>query len=260
MILDAIVQKKKIRIGEGKKAMPLSEMRKMAESSAGTVSFRRAITAPGLSVIAEVKKASPSKGLICSDFKPLRIAAQYEGAGAAAVSVLTEEDFFLGCGETLTRVKSLVKLPVLRKDFIVDVWQVYESRAIDADAVLLIATLLDSARLREFRLLAEELGMDALVEAHSEPELESAVASGAGIIGINNRDLNTFFVDIRTTGHLKKLMPSGITVVSESGIENRRDIEYLEDIGVEAALVGEALMKAPDIAAKMRELKGGETL
>lgn len=257
MILQEIIAKKRIRLEEHKRKISIDQMqREIAQGTYQTAAFREALNAPGISVIAEIKKASPSKGIICRDFSPSRIAAQYEISGASALSVLTEEDFFLGSGKYLQSVKSFVKIPVLRKDFIIDPWQIYEAKVLGADALLLIARLLDEKTLRNYRELAITMGMDSLVEAHNEEEIQKAVNSGAGIIGINNRDLNTFQVELKNTEKLIKFIPPDITVVSESGIKTRSDMLFLEDIGVDAVLIGETLMKADSVRQKMSELKG----
>jgi indole-3-glycerol phosphate synthase len=255
MILEDIAAKKRRRLEVEKRRLSTEALRELAMNSGGTRGlFREAIKRPGLSVIAEVKKASPSKGLICGDFEPVRIAREYEAAGAAAVSVLTEEDFFLGKAEYLLEVKENTKIPVLRKDFILDPWQVYESRLMGADAILLIAALLPADRLKELRALTEELAMDVLAEAHNAEELARCIGSGADIVGINNRDLHTFAVDLRTTGALRGLIPPHIAVVSESGVDTAEDMRYLRDLAVDAVLIGESLMRAPSVWEKMREL------
>jgi len=259
MILDEIIEKRKIRLEAAKKALPIHAIRREAEKRRGTQrGFIDALKRDGLSVIAEVKKASPSKGLIREDgFDPERIALEYERSGADAVSVLTEEDFFQGSGEYLTRIKKATAIPVLRKDFIFDPWQVYESACLGADAVLLIAAALTAKELEELRLLAKSLGMDALVEAHDPFEMEKALDSGAQIVGINNRDLRTFEVRLDTTQRLIRMVPPGIATVSESGIHTAADIEYIASLGVDAALIGESLMRAGSVYEKMKEFKGG---
>jgi indole-3-glycerol phosphate synthase len=257
MILDTIIEKKKARLETEKQALPVETLRRAAESSRNkTRDFKAALRQDGVSIIAEIKKASPSKGVIKSDFDPLQTAREYERSGAAAISVLTEEDFFLGKSEYLTQVKNLAGVPVLRKDFIFDPWQVWQSAHLGADAILLIAAVLTTEKLKTLRILAGDLGMDALVEAHDQDEVKMALESGAEIIGINNRDLKTFKVDIGTTGKLAGGIPPGISVVSESGINTAADMEYLMGLGVDAALVGESLMKAGSISGKMKELKG----
>lgn len=258
MILDTIIEKRSIRLEAEKQAVSLDVMKRAAESRRGSKGcFKAALMQGGISIIAEIKKASPSKGLIKSDFDPLRIAREYERSGAAAISVLTEEDFFQGSSEYLEQVKQAVRIPVLRKDFIFDPWQVWQSAYLGADAILLIAAVLSAEQMKSLRVLAGELNMDALVEVHDRDELESALVSGAQIIGINNRNLKTFEVDINMTGKLARAIPPGIAVVSESGINTADDMRYLKALNVDAALVGESLMKAECISAKMRELKGG---
>lgn len=258
MILDEIIAKRRIRLKAEKEALPFETLRYQAKNSlSGKKDFKSVLKSEGISIIAEIKKASPSKGLIRSDFNPLRIAREYEQSGAAAISVLTEEDFFMGRSEYLAEVVKIVGIPVLRKDFIFDPWQVWQSVSLGADAILLIAAVLDKEELRSLLVLANSLGMDALVEVHGKEELEKALNSGAEIIGVNNRDLKTFEVDIETTGKLIGEIPSGVTVVSESGINTAADMKYLKKHGADAALIGESLMRADSISAKMKELKGG---
>jgi indole-3-glycerol phosphate synthase len=209
-------------------------------------------------VIAEVKKASPSKGIIREDFDPVRIALEYEQSGASAISVLTEEDFFLGRREYLTRIRASVAIPLLRKDFIIEPYQVVEARALGADAFLLIVSLLTDPTLEELIFLGQELGMEALVEVHNEEELDRALHTPARIIGINNRDLKTFVTDIQTTFRLVERIPEGRVVVSESGIQSPEDLKQMERFGIEAVLVGEVLMRSPHPGEKLRELLGYE--
>ncbi|MCS7048700.1 MAG: indole-3-glycerol phosphate synthase TrpC [Verrucomicrobiae bacterium] len=210
----------------------------------------------GLALIAEVKKASPSAGVIATNFQPVAIAKEYRAAGAAALSVLTDEKFFQGRIEYLQQIRAVVKLPVLRKDFIVDELQIYESVARGADAILLIVAILDGAQLRQYLALARQLKIPALVEVHDEEELQRALDSGAELIGINNRDLRTFTVDLATTERLASRVPSDRLVVAESGIHTRADVERVQRAGVKAILVGESLMRSNDVAAKVRELLG----
>jgi indole-3-glycerol phosphate synthase len=208
-------------------------------------------------LIAEVKKASPSKGIICPDFNPVNIAKTYAANGAAAISVLTEPKYFLGSLDYLLDIKKALAakpLPLLRKDFIFDPYQIYEARAYGADCLLLIVAMLSPAQLSELLQLSQQLGMMNLVEVHNAAELEIALKSGAPVIGINNRDLNTFKVDLKTTSTLRPLIPADRLVVSESGIRTRKDMLQLQEWGVNAALIGEALMTSPDLAAKMKEL------
>ncbi|MBI3995772.1 MAG: indole-3-glycerol phosphate synthase TrpC, partial [Nitrospirae bacterium] len=210
----------------------------------------------GLKLIAELKQASPSQGLLRDRFDPAGIARIYEEEGATAVSVLTEERFFRGSLEYLSIVRKAVSRPLLRKDFVLDEYQVYEARAFDADAVLLIAAILDDNRLSDFQALAGDLGMNALVEVHTEEEVDRALRAGAGLIGINNRDLTTFKTDLKTTFRLIRGIPDDRIVVSESGIARSKDVERLIEAEADAVLIGETFMKSPDIRGKIRELFG----
>lgn len=220
-------------------------------------SFREALSAAGLSFICEVKKASPSKGVIAGDFPYLDIARDYEAAGAAAISVLTEPDFFLGSDDYLREIARTVSVPVLRKDFVIDPFQIYEAKGLGASAVLLIAALLDLPTLREFIALAASLGLDSLVEAHDETELTRALDAGAEIIGVNNRNLLTFEVDLRTSIALRSRVPAGILFVAESGIRGADDIAALSAAGVDAVLIGETLMRERDKKSALAALKNG---
>ncbi len=211
----------------------------------------------GVALIAEVKKASPSAGVICPDFDPVKIARQYEAAGASALSVLTDEKFFQGRLEYIRQIREAVKLPVLRKDFIIDELQVHESVVAGGDAILLIVAILDDQQLRAYRQLAGELRLASLVEVHDERELERALSAGAEIIGINNRDLTTFKVDLATTERLAVKIGGSRSVVAESGINTRVDVERVARAGANAILVGESLMKSGDVAGKVKELLGG---
>jgi indole-3-glycerol phosphate synthase len=212
--------------------------------------------ARGVALIAEVKKASPSAGVICANFAPVPIAKEYRAAGAAALSVLTDEKFFQGRIEYLQQIRAVVKLPVLRKDFILDELQVYESVARGADAILLIAAILEEAQVRDYLALARQLRVAAVVEVHDEAELDRAVQAEAEIIGINNRDLRTFAVDLATTERLAPRVPADKLVVAESGIGTRADVERVRRAGAKAILVGESLMRSGDVAGKVRELIG----
>jgi indole-3-glycerol phosphate synthase len=204
-------------------------------------------------IIAEVKKASPSKGIIREDFNPLKIAEIYQENGASAISVLTDKEFFQGDINYLSDIKKVVTLPLLRKDFIIHEYQIFEARAYGADAFLLIAAILEKNQIKDYIHIGLELGMSALVEVHKKKELDDVLSIKANLIGINNRDLDTFKVDIKTTERLMEYIPDDVTVVSESGIEKRDDILHLEEIGVDAFLIGEALMKEKDIGKKLRE-------
>jgi indole-3-glycerol phosphate synthase len=258
-ILDAIVEKKRQRIEEAKSRVPPGELKiRIGDMAARTRDFASAVKRPkgeGIRLIAEMKKASPSKGPIREDFYPGEIASAYAGR-AHAISVLTEEDFFLGSLTHLKEAKGAAPLPVLRKDFIIDEYQLYESRAARADAILLIEAILDKKQAGEYLELAGELGMGVLFEVRDEWGLEIALDIGAQIIGINNRDLKTFKIDLGTTLNLIEAIHTERTVVSESGIERRADVVRLAEAGVDAVLVGTAFMEAADIEAKIKELMG----
>jgi len=257
MILDKIVAAKWLRLEKQKQHMPIEALMERVRAMPQRESsvFENALKRDGLSIIAEVKKASPSKGVISEDFHPVEIAREYESCGADAVSVLTEEDFFMGSGEYLTEIGKAVALPLLRKDFLFDIWQVYESRLLGAHAILLIAGILSAEQMRTFQDAASRLGMDALVEAHDEGELEKALNAGVKIVGINNRDLKTFDVSLKTTERLLGMVPSGVITVSESGIFTADDAQFVYDLGADAVLVGESLMRAGDVKAQLSALK-----
>jgi indole-3-glycerol phosphate synthase len=244
LILEEIAAKTRIRVDAAKQTLPFDTVRALARPGGNGFPFERALAQAGLSFICEVKKASPSKGIIAGDFPYLQIAREYEDAGAAAISVLTEPEYFLGSDAYLREIAQTVTVPILRKDFIVDSYQVYESSLLGASAILLICAILDTDTVREYIRIADSLGLSALVEVHSALEVESALNAGARIIGINNRDLKTFTVDLETTSRLRKLIPAGIITVSESGIRSVEDIRALE--AVDAVLVGETLMRSPD--------------
>lgn len=235
---------------------PLAEVRAAALDGAAPRDFGGALGREGISLIAEVKKASPSKGVIRQDFDAAAIARTYAGAGARALSVLTDEAYFQGRDTYLQIARQVSGLPVLRKDFIVDPYQIYESRLIGADAILLIAALMDGEQLDDFHGLGRELDMAVLVEVHDELEMARAVMAGAQIIGINNRDLRSFQTRLETTFALLPAVPDGAISVSESGIGCRQDVERLAAAGVDAMLVGESLMREADVGAKVRELLG----
>ena len=256
MILDTIVAKKKIEVAELRNKgiqLPIEFREKVISPSRG---FRNTlITYPEVSIIAEVKKASPSKGVICADFHPVDIAVNYEQNGAQAISVLTDVDFFQGSLLYMMQVREAASLPVLRKDFIIDELQIEEASAHGADAILLIAAILDLAQLRDYMACAGEYGMDVLVEVHDERETELALEAGSELIGINNRNLKDFSMDIETTFRLKKLIPEDIPVVSESGLKTVDDFRRLRDEGITAALVGETLMRAGADSALLQSLR-----
>lgn len=284
MILDEIAAKTKERVAEQKKKVPLEEIKRQAldivarETDNGSspyskFPFRDNLAADGISFICEVKKASPSKGLIAPDFPYVEIAKEYEAAGASAISVLTEPFYFQGSNQFLMDIKNEVNIPLLRKDFTVDEYMIYEAKVIGASAVLLICAILDDEQLASYLQLAHELGMSALVEAHDEDEVRRAIACRAGIIGVNNRDLRTFTVDIMNSVRLRKLIPDMVPAtgagaaadtlapqkmvyVSESGIKTKEDIDRLKANGTDAVLIGETFMRSPDKKKLFAELRG----
>jgi indole-3-glycerol phosphate synthase len=252
-ILDTIVIQKKQEV-EQLKSEGVSRPASTVDPPRG---FMQAlIQSAGIAVIAEVKKASPSKGVISPDFNPTEIAASYERGGAEAVSVLTDEKFFQGSLDYILQVRQEVKLPVIRKDFIIHELQIEEASNYGADAILLIAAILDQDQIRDYLQMSNELDMDALVEVHDEKELEKSLVAGSALIGINNRDLRDFTVNIETTTRLRKEIPDEIPVVSESGIKTHEDMKLLEDHGIAAALIGETLMRSGDREAAIREIRG----
>lgn len=254
-VLKEIVHKKKEKILFAKQSLPEEELKVKVQGLPATRPFIEAISKPRqISLIAEIKKASPSRGLIRQDFDQKQIAAIYKECGVQAISVLTEEDFFQGSISYINEVKQIANLPILRKDFILEPYQVYESRFYGADAILLIADLLSKDRLSELMQLAETLGMDYLIEAHTEKELKKILSLKAPLIGINNRDLHTLEVDPKTTEKLFLLIPRDQTVVVESGIKNRQDVMFFKILGVSAVLIGEAFMEAVDIKKKVEEI------
>lgn len=256
MILDEICAHKRIEVDAAKAARPLSALEERIEEARPARDFRLALRKPGISLIAEVKRSSPTRGMMMSGRDPVELAGLYEQAGARAISVLTDSKYFNGSLDDFVAVRRGVAAPCLRKEFIIDAYQIYEARAVDADAILLIVRILSDKQLKDYLELAESLGMAALVETHDEMEIERALKAGAHIIGINNRDLTTFEVDLNTTLRLKKYVSGGHVLVSESGIQTREHVKKLEDGGVDAILVGEALVTSPDIHAKIRELLG----
>ena len=257
--LERIVAHKRAEVAARRASRPFAAVEADARAQAPALDFTGALAAPGMRLIAEVKGASPSKGVLIEPFDPASIAADYLAAGADCLSVLTDERFFRGSLDHLRAVKELSVAsghprPVLRKDFVLDAYQVAEARAAGADAVLLIVAMLDDAALRDLHAAVRGWGMAALVEVHNAPEAERAVAAGATLIGINNRDLHTFTVDLATTERLAAQLPAGTTVVGESGIATAADVARLEAAGVDAILVGESLVKAPDRRAAIRAL------
>jgi indole-3-glycerol phosphate synthase len=255
MILDKIIETKKEEVEQLKKQTSVSALERTIALLEPCRDFRQVLRPNACAIIAEVKCASPSRGRFIADFDLVRIAGVYEQNGAAAISVLTDEKYFSGHKNYLTQIRQNVKLPLLRKDFIIDPIQIYETRAIGADAILLIVHVLEK-KLTEFILLSKEIGLNPLVEVHTEEELNLALASGAEIIGINNRNLDTFVTDIKTSRKLRAQIPTDKIVVAESGIMSREDIEFLMQANIHAFLIGEALITAPDIGKKLREFKG----
>jgi indole-3-glycerol phosphate synthase len=252
-ILDEIIDNKKHVLALKKQLITIEKFCELA-ARRYRHDFKAALRGKGVKLIAEVKKASPSKGVLVPDFRPLELAQTYEANGAAAISVLTEVSQFQGSLSHLLMISEIVNIPLLRKDFIFDEYQVYESAAFGADAILLITAILSTEKLKQLMEVAGKLNLDCLVEVHNEEELQKALLAGAEIIGINNRDLNTFKVDTNVTRRLRMLIPEGQLVVSESGISNKDDMKKMKECKVNAVLVGEALVTAKDIPAKMREL------
>ena len=257
-ILDEILEHKRQEVAASKQRVSSSSMAERASGCLETVrGFRRALTeGPGARVIAEIKRRSPSKGEIRPDFDPVDCARSYAGAGAAAISVLTDERYFGGRLEFLVAVRSAVSIPLLRKDFVVDAYQIDEARVSGADAVLLIVAALSGKELRGLRQHALSLGLDVLVEVHDEEDLETALAAGADLIGINNRDLRSFETDLAVTERLAPQVPGDALIVAESGIFSHEEIRRLEGVGVHAFLVGESLMREADVGLALRRLRG----
>ncbi len=253
-MLDKIIAQKREEVEQRKKAATITYLQERITRQKPVLDLVPALKGDSIRLIAEVKQASPSRGILSPNFNPTELARTYTECGAAAISVLTEANYFMGSIEYLAAIKAVVGLPLLRKDFIFDLYQVYESRAYGADALLLIAAILSQEQLKELISLSHSLGLRCLVEVHNKDEVERAILSEAEIIGINNRDLNTFAVDIATTRRLRPLISQERIVVSESGIKSSRDIEKLRKWGVDAVLVGEALVTAGDTRAKMKEL------
>ncbi len=258
MILDAIIKNKKKEIEALKKRKPLPVLKKeVLHLKKKTSCFIRALQkGHEVSVIAEIKRKSPSRGLLRAEFDPVKLAKSYRDAGARALSVLTDKKFFGGSLMDLKKVRSAVRLPILRKDFTIHEYQIYESRLAGADAILLIAAVLTSKKIGDFQRLAQKLGMDVLVEIHTQAELKKVLPFKPKLIGINNRNLNSFAVDIRATEELVKKVPKGSLVVSESGIQKHSQIRFLQSLGVRSVLVGESLMNKKDVKQALLELRG----
>ncbi len=256
-ILDELAEYARIRTEQAKKKRSLCEIRESAFAlPKGNFAFETALKKPGISFICECKKASPSKGVIAPDFPYLEIAKEYEAAGADCISVLTEPKWFLGKDEYLKEIAEAVKIPCLRKDFTVDEYMIYEAKLLGAQAVLLICSILPTEKMKEYINICDELGISALVEAHNEEEISSALYAGARIIGVNNRNLKDFTVDTDNSRRLRKLVPEDILFVAESGVKSPQDINILRETGVDAVLIGETLMRATDKREKLRELRG----
>lgn len=261
MILDTLATASRQRAEAAKITIPFNQMEEMAYMAYEDgnrecdFSFEKAISSPGISFICEVKRASPSKGMIAPDFPYREIAMEYEEAGADAISVLTEPDYFLGKGEYLTEISRSVSLPLLRKDFTVDPYQIFEAKVLGASAVLLICALLDTETLKEYMKICDSLGLSALVEAHDEAEIHSALTAGARLIGVNNRNLKTFEVDFENSIRLRGLVPAGTAFIAESGIQTADDVKRLYQAGVNGVLIGESLMRSPDKKAILQEMR-----
>lgn len=256
-ILDKLADHARERVAEAKNKISLEEIKHQAlYLPKGTFAFENALKKPDISFICECKRASPSKGLIAPVFPYLQIAEEYETAGADCISVLTEPKWFLGSDEYLLEIVGSVSIPCLRKDFTVDEYMIYEAKILGASAVLLICSILDEIQIREYIGLCDELGLSALVEAHDETEVSTAIKSGARIIGVNNRNLKDFSVDTDNSRRLRELIPQDVLFVSESGVSSAEDIAKLHEIGADAVLIGETLMRANDKKAKLSELRG----
>ena len=258
MILDEIAAKTVERIEELKKTVPLEEVKRAAlAKEKSDHHFHKALSMEGISFICEVKKASPSKGVIAEHFPYVDIACEYEKAGAGAISVLTEPYYFQGSNDYLKEIAANVSVPLLRKDFVVDEYMIYEAHLLGASAVLLICAILDDRQLSEYKEIADSLGLDALFEAHDENEIERAINAGARIIGVNNRNLKDFTVDINNSVRLRELVPRDILFVSESGMKTREDIRHLKENGTDAVLIGETFMRSDNKKEMLDWLRGG---
>lgn len=255
-ILDTIAEYSMLRVKTDKRAIPQERLREKAELMKGRDHrFLDALRKPGLSFICEIKKASPSKGIISESFPYLDIAKEYENAGADCVSCLTEPKWFKGSDNIFRQVRASIDTPMIRKDFTVDEYQIYQAKCMEADAVLLICSILDDARLKDYLSLCKEIGLDALVEAHNEKEIESAVKADARIIGVNNRNLKDFSVDFSNALKLRSMIPKDTVYVAESGVKNADDAKRIKEAGADAVLIGEAFMRAYDKAALLREMR-----
>ncbi|MCQ2526296.1 MAG: indole-3-glycerol phosphate synthase TrpC [Lachnospiraceae bacterium] len=258
-ILNTIADYAKIRVSEAKEKVSFEEIKEKALAlPKGDFEFEKALAKKGISFICECKKASPSKGIIAEDFPYVQIAKDYEAAGADCISVLTEPKWFMGSNQYLKEISENVSIPIIRKDFLVDSYMIYEAKVIGAKAVLLICSILDEKQIKDYIGIADSLGLSCLVEAHDEDEIAMALRAGARIIGVNNRNLKDFTVDINNSVRLRKLVPSNVLFVSESGMKTREDIKTLEENGTNAVLIGETFMRSNNKAAMLNELAGKE--
>lgn len=256
-ILDQLADYARYRAAQAKQNISLEEIKAQALAlPKGSFAFEKALQKPDISFICECKKASPSKGLIAPNFPYLEIARAYEAAGADCISVLTEPKWFLGSDQYLQEITSTVKTPCIRKDFTIDPYMLYEAKLLGASAALLICSILTAAELKEYIGICDQLGLSALVETHNEAEVQMALAAGARIVGVNNRNLKDFSVDTNNSKRLRELIPSDVLFVSESGVSSAKDIQQLREVGADAVLIGEALMRATDKKAKLAELRG----
>lgn len=257
MILDTLAQSTRNRVENEKKTISPEQMKSCALSMPKlNFEFEKALRKDDIAFICEVKKASPSKGIIAEDFPYVQIAKDYETAGASAVSVLTEPEYFKGSTEYLSEISKNINIPIIRKDFTVDEYMIYQARTIGASAVLLICAILDTETIKKYISVCDTLGLSALVEAHDEDEIQSALRAGARLIGVNNRNLKDFTVDINNCVNLRKLVPSDVTFVAESGIKTAKDIDVLRKANVNAVLIGETLMRAENKTEMLAQLKG----
>lgn len=257
MILDTIAKETVERVKKDRLITSFEEIKSRAElMQKEPFLFEKTLKKEGLHIICEVKKASPSKGIIVNDFPYVQIAKEYESATASCISVLTEPNYFLGSDVYLTEISQAVTIPILRKDFIIDEFQIYQAKVIGADCVLLIVSLLSLEQLKQYLFICDTIGLSAIVEAHDEEEVKTAIAAGARMLGINNRNLKNFEVDITNCLRLKNLIPDNVICIAESGIKNREDVIQFEKVGIRVLLIGETLMKSEDKRIKLRELKG----
>ena len=259
VMLDEIVEKTKLRIDEEKKIKSLDDLKAevLSKEIVMDFPFKKALSAPDISIIAEVKRASPSKGLIAEDFDYVKIAKEYEEAGASAISVLTEPYFFLGSDDYLSDIAQNVSIPILRKDFVIDEYMIWQAKALGASAILLIVSILDTVQLKKYLDLAHDLGLSAIVETHDASEISTAMIVGAEIVGVNNRNLNDFTVDIENSINLRRCVSGDVVFISESGIKTKEDVTRLKENNVDAVLIGETLMKSDDKKSMISELKNG---